>query len=112
MIVLNIMISSTLISACVWLAAKRPDLAGFIVSLPLSTLLVLALSQIQNGDGAKGTLLAKSIFVAIPSTLVFFIPFLFAEKLKIPFWISYSTGIVLLIGAFFLHRTVFSYLSG
>jgi hypothetical protein len=82
MFVLNVVISAGVISLCAWLAGKRPDLAGFIVSLPLSTLLVLALNQIQYGDSAKGTLLAKSILVAIPSTLVFFIPFLLAERSK------------------------------
>lgn len=111
MIFLNILISSVVISGCVWLAEKRPDLAGFIVSLPLSTLLMLALNQIQHGDASKGTLLAKSIFIAIPSTLVFFIPFLFAEKLKIPFWISYTIGIALLAVAYFAHRFLFQLLS-
>jgi len=111
MIILNIIISAIAISVCVWLAEKRPDLAGFIVSLPLSTLLVLALNQFQHGDAYKGTVLAKSIFIAIPSTLVFFIPFLFAEKLRLPFWVCYSIGLVLLVVAFFIHKTIFSYLS-
>ena len=111
MILINIFVSAAVISLCTWLAEKRPDLAGFIVSLPLSTLLVLALNQIQYGDTAKGTLLAKSIFVAIPSTLVFFVPFLLAERLKLSFWVSYGIGICLLVFAFFIHRTLFGYLS-
>jgi hypothetical protein len=111
MFFLNVLLSAGIISLCAWLAQKRPDLAGFIVSLPLSTLLVLALNQIQSGDSAKGTILAKSIFVAIPSTLVFFIPFLFAEKLRLPFWVSYCSGIALLGGAFFVHRFVFGLLT-
>jgi hypothetical protein len=111
MIFINILISSLVISGSIWLAAKRPDLAGFIVSLPITTLLVLALNQIQNGAGNQGTLLAKSIFVAIPSTLVFFVPFLFADKLRLPFWACYFLGLTFLVGAFFIHRAIFSYLS-
>lgn len=99
------------IGLSVWLAGKRPDLAGFIVSLPISTLLVLALNQLQHGDTGKGTLLAKSIFVAIPCTLVFFIPFLVAEKLRLPFWACYFIGLALLVGAFFIHRAALSYLA-
>lgn len=109
MFIVNIFISAALISFCAWLAQRRPELAGFIISLPLSTLLVLALNQTQYGDPAKGTLLAKSIFVAIPSTLVFFIPFLVADRLKLSFWVSYSSGVGLLVVAFFVHRTVFGY---
>jgi hypothetical protein len=77
----------------------------------LSTLLVLALTQLQSGDPQKGTDLAKSIFVAIPSTLVFFIPFFLSTRLKIPFWISYGSGVGLLVGAFFIHRYLFSLLT-
>ncbi|MGZ6480235.1 MAG: hypothetical protein ACXWQE_13080 [Bdellovibrionales bacterium] len=108
---MNILISSVIISFCAWLSEKRPDLAGFIISLPLSTLLVLALGQLQNGDPERGTLLAKSIFIAIPSTLVFFIPFLLVDKLKLSFWTAYVSGIVLLIAAFFIHRFFYSVLS-
>lgn len=111
MIVLNIFISAAVISLCAWLAEKRPDLAGFIVSLPLSTLLVLVLNQVQYGDTTKGIVLAKSVFVAIPSTLVFFIPFLLAERLKLSFWVSWTAGICLLVLAFFIHRVLFGYLS-
>jgi len=111
LIILNIAISSVVISLCAWLAEKRPDLAGFIVSLPLSTLLVLALGQLQGGDPTKGVALAKSIFIAVPSTLLFFVPFLFSEKLKIPFWVCYSSGMALLVVAFFIHRFVFKTLS-
>ena len=107
----NLLISAFVISFSAWLAQRRPDLAGFIVSLPISTLLVLALTQLQTGDPQKGNELARSIFVAIPSTLVFFIPFLLSNKLKIPFWISYSSGIGLLAGAFFIHRCILSLLT-
>jgi hypothetical protein len=111
LIAVNILISAGVIALCAWLAERRPDLAGFIVSLPLSTLLVLALGKIQNGDEVKGIMLAKSIFIAIPSTLVFFIPFLLSEKLRLSFWTSYFSGMALLVAAFFIHRYVFQFLT-
>lgn len=109
--VANLILSSAVISFCVWLAGKRPELAGFILSLPLSTLLVLGLTQFEHGDSQKTVLLAKSVFVALPATLVFFIPFLLSERLRIPFWLCYFSGIALLAAAFLVHRYVMSLLS-
>src|SRR5688572_11419679 len=108
MFLANLLISAFVISFSAWLTQRRPDLAGFIVSLPISSLLVLTLTQIQTGDPQKGNELAKSIFVAIPSSLLFFIPFLLSNKLRIPFWVSYGSGVGLLAVAFFIHRYLFS----
>jgi len=109
--VLNMIISASVISLCVWLAGNSPRLAGFIISLPISTLLVLALNQIQHGESGNGVALAKSVFIAIPASLVFFIPFLLSEKFKIPFWVCYASGIALLGVAFFIHQYLFSLIS-
>jgi hypothetical protein len=108
MIVVNVLISAALISFCAWLARTRPDLAGFIVSLPLTTLLVLALNQTQYNDPVKGTLFAKSIFIGVPMSLLFFVPFLLAERLRLSFWTCYLTGLILLIAAFFIHKYIFA----
>jgi hypothetical protein len=107
----NLAISASIISLSVWLAEKSPNLAGFIVSLPISTLLVLALNQIQHGNAGNSVALAKSIFLAIPLTLVFFIPFLMSERWKLSFWTCYISGIVLLFGAYLAHRYLFSAIS-
>ena len=103
-IILNIGLSALLISIALWVAKANPILGGFIVSLPLSTLIVLALSKIQNETPENSTLLAKSIFIGIPSTLVFFIPFLMAEKFKLSFWQCYFSGFAMLGLGFFVHR--------
>jgi len=110
-IAINILISASVISLCVWLAGKSPSLGGFILSLPISTLLVLALNQIQHGENGNGVALAKSVFIAVPASLVFFIPFLLSDRWKIPFWVCYGSGIVLLVLAFFVHKYLFSMLS-
>src|SRR5690606_933921 len=110
MILFNIILSATIIGVCTWLTEKRPDLAGFIVSLPLSTILVLFLTQVQYQYGTKAILLAKSISIAIRSTLVFFIQFILADKLKLSFWFAYGSGLSLLIIGFFFHKYLFSVL--
>jgi len=109
--IVNIIISASVISFCVWLAKNSPSLAGFVISLPLSTLLVLALNQIQNGESGNGVALAKSVFVAVPASLVFFVPFLFSDRFKIPFWVCYGLGVILLAGAYFVHKYIFGLLA-
>lgn len=109
--VVNMIISASVISFCVWLSNRSPSLAGFVISLPVSTLLVLALTQIQSGDSGNGVALAKSVFIAVPASLVFFIPFLLSERLKLSFWVCYGSGIVLLGVAYFIHKYLFGLLS-
>lgn len=103
----KILLSAVVISFTSWLANKKPALAGFIVALPLSTLLVLFLNHSQFHDTAKSVQFARSIFFAIPLSLTFFLPFLFAERLKLGFWGLYLTGITLLIAAYFVHKNIF-----
>ena len=102
----NVALTSVLLSFVLWLSRTNPILGGFIVSLPISTLIVLAFSKLRGGDTGNTFLLAKSIFVAVPSTLTFFIPFLVAERLKLSFWTSYLMGLGLLTASFFAHRWV------
>jgi hypothetical protein len=105
-IALNILLSASIISTALFVAKTNPILGGFIVSLPLSTLIVLAFSKWQNQDAGNTAALAKSIFVAVPFTLLFFVPFLLADKCKLSFWASYGLGILLLAVSFVLHRYV------
>ena len=105
-VVVNIMISAALISFAAWLSGRAPRLAGFIVALPLTTMLVLPLSYLEHRDSQNAILFAKSIFVAIPVTLLFFIPFLLSGRLNLTFWQAYSAACVILPLGYFAHRTI------
>ncbi len=98
--------AALLISFASWLSGKRPDLAGFIVALPLISLIVLVFSYTEYHNPQATTAFAKSIFVGVPISLLFFVPFLLADKLNFPFWGCYFGGIVLLIIGFFLHKAI------
>ncbi len=102
--------SAIVIAFASWLSGKRPELAGFIVALPLVTLLVLPFSYMEHQDPANSVLFARSIFVAIPLTLLFFVPFLFATKLQFGFWWLYIAGLIFLIGTYFIHKWILSLL--
>ena len=80
------LIAGVVVAFSSWLAGKKPELAGFIIALPLTTLLALAFTQIEHQTPENSVRFAQSIFVAIPLSLLFFIPFLAATKLQWPFW--------------------------
>lgn len=108
--ILKVTVSAGVIAFSSWLSGKRPDLAGFIVALPLMTLLVLPFSQLEYNDPANSVRFARSIFLAVPLSMSFFIPFLLATKLQLDFWWLYGAGLVCLVVAFFVHRWVLSLL--
>lgn len=99
-------LAAILISFVSWLSGKKTGLAGFITALPLTTLLALAFSQMEWGDSKQSVEYAKSVFLAIPVSLLFFVPFLFAEKFNLSFWGCYSSGIFLLGIGYFIHSYV------
>jgi hypothetical protein len=106
LVILNIVVSACIIAFAAWLSRQFPGTAGFIIALPLATMLVLPLAYIQHGDGENTVLMARSIFVAVPITLAFFIPFLLSGRLGLTFWQAYAFGCVALVLGYFIHRAV------
>lgn len=102
--VANTLFAALVIAFVSWLSGRNPILSGLIAAMPLSTMLILPLSQAQHGDAENTVLLAKSIFLATPVALLFFVPFLLAERLALPFWKLYAMGVGLLLAGFWLYR--------
>lgn len=102
--IFKIMLSAGVIAFSSWLSGKKPELAGFIMALPLATLLVLPFSYIEYQDAEKTVRFAQSILTAVPLSLLFFVPFLMAQKLQWPFWGLYGAGLTLLTGGYFAHK--------
>lgn len=103
---LKISISVFTIVFCSWLSGKKPELAGFIIALPISTMLVLAFSFAEFKDPENTARFARSILAAIPLSLTFFIPFLLAHKINMPFWALYAGGLGFLTIAYFVHTFI------
>ena len=99
----KVVVAAILISFVSWLSGKKTGLAGFLTALPLTTLLALAFSHLEWGDSKQSVEYAKSVFVAVPVSLLFFIPFLLAQKLHLSFWGCYLSGIGLLGVGYFVH---------
>ena len=99
--------SGIIIAFASWLAGKKPILAGFIVALPLVSILSIVLSYMEYRDMEKINQFALSILVAIPLSLFFFVPFVLNKWLKMNFPFTLALGIGCLALAYFLHRLIF-----
>ena len=89
-----------------WLAEKRPDLAGFILALPLASIIALVITQIQTQNSGNTIMFAKSILVGVPVSYLFFVPFFLPQVSRFGFWITLSVGLLLLVIGYFIHQFV------
>jgi hypothetical protein len=100
----KIIVAAIAITISSWLAGKKPEIAGFIIALPLASLLALAFSYVEHKNLENSIIFAKSIMIGVPVSWLFFMPFFFAEKYNMSFWLSYLIGVLLLIVGFFIHK--------
>ncbi|MBI4372746.1 MAG: hypothetical protein HY585_03350, partial [Candidatus Omnitrophica bacterium] len=71
----KILLSAVVIAFTSWLAGRKPALAGFIIALPLVSMLSILFSYWQYRDMEKINQFANSILIAVPLSLCFFVPF-------------------------------------
>lgn len=103
-VVINVALSALIIGLAAWLSGRFPRGAGFLVALPLATMLVLPMAYFQHKDIAKTVEFATSILIAVPVIMLFLVPIILALRWGLSFWLSYFLGCLWLIPAFFLHR--------
>ena len=99
--IIKFAITASVIVFASWLSQKRPDLAGFIIALPLASLIALALAHFQHGDVEKSIAFGQSILLAVPVSYLFFIPFFVPKLAESGFWVVYGFGLSLLVVGFF-----------
>lgn len=104
--VIKILISAIVISFVSWLAGKKPVLAGFIIALPLVSILGILFAYLEHKDMEKINQFATSIVVAVPLSLVFFVPFLLNKWFKLNFTLTFGLGIIFLAFAYLAHSTL------
>ena len=107
---LKVSIAALVIAFSSWLAGQNPKLAGFIIALPLASLIAIVFSYYEHGDPAKTITYTKSIFIAVPASYFFFVPFFFAKSLNMNFWLMYFGGLFLLVIAYLVHKYIVSYI--
>ncbi|MAI29157.1 MAG: hypothetical protein CMP38_02995 [Rickettsiales bacterium] len=105
----KVLFSAIVISFASWLSIKKPVLAGFIIALPLLSILSIAFSYAEHKNLDKTILFAKSIVIGIPASLTFFLPFFFAKTLGLNFITTYTLALFLLIIGFVAHKFIMNY---
>ena len=63
-----------------------------------------------HNDPEKTILFTISIFIAVPASYLFFIPFFFAKSFNMNFLLIYACGIAMLIIGYFVHKYVANFL--
>ena len=106
---LKVLVSAFIIAFVSYLSSKKPILAGFLISIPLTSMIALAFSYLEHKDYEKTIIFAKSIFIGVPASLLFFIPFFFSRELNLGFLTTFLMGIVFLLIGYIIHKTVGNY---
>ncbi|MFT5208181.1 MAG: hypothetical protein ACI9CF_001950 [Candidatus Omnitrophota bacterium] len=104
----KIVISGIIIAFASWFAGKRPILAGFIIALPLMSMLSILFTYAEYKDMDKVNQFAVSILVAVPLSLTFFVPFVVNRWIKLNFMWTYLAAIGCLVFAYWVHQTIFN----
>lgn len=105
--IIKTLLSGILIAFASWLAGKRPILAGFLIALPMMSILSILFSYLQYRDMGKINEFAVSILVAVPLSLSFFIPFVLNCWLKMSFPLTYLLALSSVAAAYLLHSAFF-----
>ena len=102
----KVLLAALVIAFASWLSGKKPELSGFIIALPLASILALVFSYVEHKNTESSVIFAKSILLGVPVSYLFFLPFFFAKSLNMNFWLIYGLGILLLIIGYFVHKLI------
>ena len=106
-VVFKILLSASIIAGISWYAGKNPPLAGFLIALPVISILAISFSYFQYRDIEKINQFASSILVSIPLSLLFFVPFILNRWLKWSFFPVILSGLILLFVGYLIHSRIF-----
>ena len=104
----KVLLAAIVISFASWLSGKKPELSGFIIALPIASIIAIAFSYLEHKNTENTVIFAKSILVGVPVSYLFFLPFFFAKSLNMNFWMIYTLGILFLIIGYFIHKHITS----
>jgi len=102
---LKVLISAAAIALASEVAKRvSPFWGAFIIALPLASMLVLAFTWWDTRNDELATQLAKDIFILIPVSLTFFLPFLLNRFTSLSFIPNFAAGLLLMLVCVFLVR--------
>ena len=104
----KVILAALVIAFASWLSGKKPELSGFIIALPIASIIAIAFSYLEHRNAENTIIFSKSILVGVPVSYIFFLPFFFAKNLNMNFWFIYGLGLILLVIGYFVHKYITS----
>jgi len=93
--VAKIALSAVIIATVSGISQKYPRAGALLLSLPIVSLLAIALSWSESHDLPNLSRIARDTLILVPLGLPFFVPIAYAEKLGLDFWPAFVIGILL-----------------
>ncbi len=94
--VAKVLVSALVIAAATEVARRSPFWGALLIALPLTSVLAMSWLYAETRDNQLLTQFARDIFVLVPVSLVFFLPFWLEKKTQFGFIANMVLGLVLL----------------
>jgi len=94
--IVKLLVSAALIAFATEVAKRYPFWGAVIIVLPLTSILAMAWLYFETRDNALVSQFARDVFMLVPLSLVFFVPFLIEPKTHWGFGLNLTLGLVLL----------------
>lgn len=105
--VAKVAVSALVIVAATEVAKRSPFWGALLIALPLTSVLAMSWLYAETRDNALLTQFARDIFVLVPVSLVFFLPFWLEKKTQFGFIANMLLGFVLVaVAAWGLKRFI------
>lgn len=92
----KVLVAAVIIGIAAEVAKRNPFWGAILIALPLTSILAMSWLYADTRDNALLTQFARDIFVIVPVSLVFFVPFLLETKTRFGFVPNMGIGLVLL----------------
>lgn len=94
-VIAKALISAGIIVAVSEVATRSPRLGGFLLTLPIVSVLAISFTWSRGHDVKAVSLLARETLILVPLGLPFFVPLAFSERLGLSFGSAMFAGLVL-----------------
>jgi hypothetical protein len=95
MLLLRGVIAGAIVIGVTSVSNRSPRLGGFLLTLPIVSILAFLSTWQQRHDLDAISRLARETLVLVPVGLPFFVPLAFAHRLGLGFWMAFLLGLVL-----------------
>jgi hypothetical protein len=104
----KVLLSALVIAFASELAKRDSFWGALLVAMPLTSILAISWLYAETRDNLLVTRFARDIFLLVPGSLLFFLPFLLETKTRLGFLPNLAAGLVLLALAVWGMRRVLS----